>query len=290
MDEDRFSFSELATLFREVGIGLGRDRYVPRLVEKITEARKAIDSAAPTRGGKDRNNDIHAATDRVNGLNILLSLVKRLLEVSPTNGSKNADLLGAAKKFLEELARSDTELDNYALRALLDELNDMEFWTGQDSEAMSLDLWEWLSSLPGTVKVGGSGPRPGRLHVAHALSGGHSGRKQTFVVGLDDSRFPGAGLNDPLLLDEERGKLSPKLPKASAELGRKLERFAELQARLRGGVTLGFSCLNLQEDREMFASPVVLSAYPHPVQQPGRRPGRYDDMAPECRLICPTCR
>ena len=95
----------------------------------------------------------------------------------------------------------------------------MEFWTGQDSEAMSLDLWEWLSSLPGTVKVGGSGPRPGRLHVAHALSGGHSGRKQTFVVGLDDSRFPGAGLNDPLLLDEERGKLSPKLPKASAESG-----------------------------------------------------------------------
>ena len=99
------------------------------------------------------------------------------------------------------------------------------------------------------------------LHVAHALSGGHSGRKHTFVIGLDDSRFPGAGLNDPLLLDEERGKLSPKLRKASAEFSLKLERFAELQARLRGTVTLGFSCLNLQEDREMFPSPVVLSAY-----------------------------
>ena len=26
----------------------------------------------------------------------------------------------------------------------------------------------------------------------------------TFIVGLDDSRFPGAGLQDPLLLDHER--------------------------------------------------------------------------------------
>lgn len=258
MDEDRFSFSSLATLFREVAIGLGRDRYVPKLVEKIAEE---IDKAAPTHGGKDRNDGTHAATYRVKGLHILLSLVKRLLEFSPTGDSQNGDLLDSAKKFLEESARSDSEFDNYALKALLDELNEMAFWTRQDSEAVDFDLWEWLSSLPGTVRVGGSGPRPGRLHVAHALSGGHSGRKQTFVVGLDDSRFPGAGLNDPLLLDEERGKLSPKLPKASAELGRKLERFAELQARLRGSVTLGFSCLNLQEDREMFPSPVVLSAY-----------------------------
>jgi len=261
MDEDEFSLSRLATLFREVGIGLGRDRYLQKLVDEIAEAHKAIDSAALTRGGKDRNDDTRTATNRVKGLNILLSLVKRLLEVSPTGGSKNADILAAAKKFLEELARRDTELANYALKALVDEINDMALWTDQDSEAMSLDLWEWLSSLPRTVGVGGSGPRPGRIHVAHALSGGHSGRNHTFVIGLDDSRFPGTGLNDPLLLDEERGKLSPKLRKASAELSLKMERFAKLQSRLRGTVTLGFPCLNLQEDREMFASLVVLSAY-----------------------------
>ena len=212
--------------------------------------------------------------------------MKRLLEISPTADSAPEQLLAAAKKFLEELARSDTELDNYALKALLDDINDMAFWTDQDAEPMSLDLWEWLSSLPGTVRVGGSGPRPGRLHVAHALSGGHSGRNYTFVIGLDDSRFPGAGLNDPLLLDEERGKLSPKLRKASAELSLKMERFAKLQSRLRGTVTLGFSCLNLQEDREMFPSPVVLSAYRILVQQPGRRSGRHDDMACQPCLIC----
>ncbi|MGO9568975.1 MAG: PD-(D/E)XK nuclease family protein [Desulfomonilaceae bacterium] len=260
MDREEFSFSGLATLFREVGIGLGQDRYIPKLVEKITEVQQEIDSGAHG-GGTGRSSDMHTKAHRVKGLNILLSLVKRLLEVSPAVDTTTDELLAAAKTFLTELTRTDTELDNYALKALLDDINDMAFWTNQDPEPMSLDLWEWLSSLPGAVRVGGSGPRPGRLHVAHALSGGHSGRRHTFVIGLDDSRFPGSGLNDPLLLDEERGKLSPKLRKAAAELSLKIEKFAKLQSRLRGTVTLGYSCLNLQEDREMFPSPEVLSAY-----------------------------
>jgi hypothetical protein len=261
MGREAFSFSGLATLFREVRIGLGRDRYIPKLVEKIAELRRSTTGAALGSKPKGRNDDSLTQETRIKGLDILLKAVERLLEVSPAESFTSAEILIAAKRFLEELARSDTELDNYALKALIDEINDMAFWTEQFSGATSIDLWEWLSSLPGTVRVGGSGPRPGRLHVAHALSGGHSGRQHTFVIGLDDSRFPGAGLNDPLLLDEERARLSPELRKASAQLGLKLEKFAELQARLRSTVTLGYSCLNLKEDREMFPSPVVLSAY-----------------------------
>jgi PD-(D/E)XK nuclease superfamily len=263
MDRKVFSFSGLATLFREVGIGFDRDRYVPKMVEKISELQRKVADTAPSGHHKGRDDRMHSELNhlKLEGLNILLRGVEKLRAVSPPEGCTSAEILGAAKKFLEELALSDTELDNYALRALMDHINEMESWTNRDSAVLSLDLWEWLSSLPKTVKVGGSGPRPGCLHVAHALSGGHSGRKHTFIIGLDDSRLPGTGLNDPLLLDEERERLSPNLPKATAELGRKLEKFAELHVRLRGTVTLGFSCLNLQEDREMFPSPVVLSAY-----------------------------
>ena len=261
MDRQEFSFSGLAALFREVSIGLGRDRYNPKLLEKISELQQVTDGGSFSASVKGKGEHVRTAQNRLSGLKILLGVVQGLLEVSPPAGSTNDELLAAAKKFLQESARSETELDNYALAALLDGINDMAFWTAQDKEPVSLDLWEWLKSLPSTVRVGGSGPRPGRLHVAHVMSGGHSGRKHTFVIGLDDGRFPGAGLNDPLLLDEERGKLSPKLRKASAEPGLRLDRFARLHARLRGTVTLGFSCLNLQEDREMFPSPVVLSAY-----------------------------
>ncbi|MFO8009141.1 MAG: PD-(D/E)XK nuclease family protein, partial [Candidatus Brocadiia bacterium] len=104
-------------------------------------------------------------------------------------------------------------------------------------------------------------PRPGCLHVDHLLSGGHSGRGHTFLLGLDDSRFPGAGLQDPLLLDSERRKLSPELPTAAGRLKEKLVEFVRLLARLRGTVTLSFPCQSVVEDRELFPSSAVLAAY-----------------------------
>jgi ATP-dependent helicase/nuclease subunit B len=171
------------------------------------------------------------------------------------------ELLHAAERFLEEAARSANELDNYSARALLEAIQQSSFWVGDEAESLTINVRDWLESLPDKIRVGGSGPRPGCLHVDHILSGGHSGRKHTCIVGLDDSRFPGSGLNDPLLLDAERDKLSPDLPQASKELRLKLERFALLLARLRGSVNMSFSSLDLKDDRETFASPVVVAAY-----------------------------
>ena len=113
----------------------------------------------------------------------------------------------------------------------------------------------WLRALPDEAWVGGLGPRAGHLHVAHVLAGGHSGRPHTFIVGLDDGRFPGAGLQDPILLDEERKKLSENLMTSSRALAKRIDLFARLLARLRGTVTLSYSCYDLADDREMFPSP-----------------------------------
>ncbi len=116
-------------------------------------------------------------------------------------------------------------------------------------------------ALPDEAKVGGRGPLGGHLHVAHVLAGGHSGRPHTFIVGLDDGRFPGAGLQDPILLDEERRKLSRELPTSGGELAKRIDRMASLLASLRGNVTLSYPCHNLADDREMFPSSVILSAF-----------------------------
>ena len=97
--------------------------------------------------------------------------------------------------------------------------------------------------------------------MAHVLAGGHSGRPHTFIVGLDDGRFPGAGLQDPILLDQERQALSRDLPTAGRELAKRMDRLALLFARLRGNVTLSYSCHNLADDGEKFPSSVVLSAF-----------------------------
>ena len=97
--------------------------------------------------------------------------------------------------------------------------------------------------------------------MANVLAGGHSGRPHTFIVGLDDSRFPGARLQDPILLDDERRGLSRELRTSASDLAKRIELVARLLARLRGTVTLSYSCFNLTDDREMFPSSIVLSAF-----------------------------
>ncbi len=124
-----------------------------------------------------------------------------------------------------------------------------------------LDIWKWLTDLCLSTPVRGEGPRPGRLHVAPVYGGGHSGRKHTFIVGLDDSRFPGAGLQDPLLLDGERIRVSDDLPTAASRLAGTVQGFARLLARLRGKVTLSYCCRSLEDDRDLFPSPMVLAAF-----------------------------
>jgi ATP-dependent helicase/nuclease subunit B len=80
-------------------------------------------------------------------------------------------------------------------------------------------------------------------------------------MGLDDSRFPGPTLQDPILLDSERVGLSSELPTAAGRLRRILAHFARLLARLRGDVTLSFSSRSLGDDRETFPSNLLLSVF-----------------------------
>ncbi|MDQ7784096.1 MAG: PD-(D/E)XK nuclease family protein [Desulfomonilaceae bacterium] len=262
-DSDPHAFSRLAAILRQTPVAAGRDGYLPKL-----EARVARETASDSGTSGPSSDDSRQHEPPEDGTarcpqdgQTLRDLVDILLQASPGTDAPPPELLRAAEKFIEDVCRTSDELDNYAALALLDRIRELTRWVEEDSAALSLDTAEWLKDLPRNVRVGGSGPRPGCLHVDHVLSGGHSGRSNTFIIGLDDGRFPGAGLNDPLLLDHERERLSAELPKASSNLRRKLEGFAGLCARLRGTVTLGFAGLDLVENRQLFPSSVVFSAY-----------------------------
>jgi ATP-dependent helicase/nuclease subunit B len=255
------SFDRLAALLRTLGIGFGRDRYLAMIEERLA-APEPIDNPA------DENEDSEAMTRRKTarrqhrlGLQTLQELVETLLAGLPEAGAGQQSVLRAARLFLEKHARTASELDSFARQKLCEEIEDLEYWLGLDDQPVSMDVWEWLTLLPMQARVKASNPRPGCLHAAPVLSGGHSGRTHTFVVGLDDSRFPGAGLQDPLLLDSERCQLSGGLRTAAQRLTDKQQGLARTLARLRGQVTLSFSCRNLVDNREMFPSSVVLAAY-----------------------------
>lgn len=256
-------FHRLAALLRRVGIGRGRDRYLPKTREQIeaferqiARARRAFDE-----DGDDAPRRIEALERRLGELQILERLLEQLLEISPDASSGWGEILAAAERFLGSAARRAEQFDQFAAVKLTEEIQDLIHWLSRSDAPADFDVWAWLAALPGEARVMGSGPRPGRLHVDSVYSGGHSGRGHTFIVGLDDGRFPGAGLQDPLLLDSERGKLSPHIPTAAGRTGEALDDFARLLARLRGRVILSFACYDVVEDRELFPSPGFLAAF-----------------------------
>lgn len=261
-EEERIGFARLAALLRGVGIGFGRERYLTKIDERI----KTLENGRT--GDPDQGEDeevLKARREQIErdlaAFGVLRRLCARLIEIAPAAAVSDLDLVVASRRFLETSARAVSRLDRFAAEKLCQEMEAMVDWLTRDRGGPAAEIRAWLAALPRETKVLGSGPRPGCLHVDRLTGGGHSGRPQTFIVGLDDGRFPGAGLQDPLLLDRERIRLSPELPTAADRLGESVRNFARLLGRLRGTVTLSWPSRHLTEDRDLFPSPVLLDAF-----------------------------
>lgn len=258
VDDDDLSFNHLAQLLRPIEIGLDAANYLPKLDLQI----KAVRS--PSSG--DAENPEEEPTARairerkLKGLATLRKLISKLLKLSHSieEGTAVASMAAAAE-FLTSIARSVSELDRYATESLLEQIQDRQLWL--ERLELKLNLRNWLISLPSQTRVMGSGPRPGHLHVAHINAGGQSGRRRTFVVGLDDRRFPGAALQDPILLDKERASLGAELPTSAGRLRKQIEHLALTLSRLPERVTLSWSCHDLADDREAFPSSFALTTF-----------------------------
>jgi len=259
---ERGGFARFATLFQGAAIGFGRERYLRKLDEALQEYENRHKLRARAAGKEDEGSngraDYHA--DTVAAFVALRRQVSGLLDVTPDRDAPPRQLVTGAREFLRTCARATNKLDQFAVQKLDQELGDVEHWLSVDDE-VGLNIWDWLEQLPAETRVLGSGPRSGCLHVDSLWSGGHAGRPHNFVLGLDDGRFPGAVLQDPLLLDSERRQLSENLPTAAQHLQEAGQKFEQLLARLRGQVHLSFACRSLDDDREMFPSPLLLPLF-----------------------------
>ncbi|HKK08702.1 MAG TPA: PD-(D/E)XK nuclease family protein, partial [Gemmatimonadota bacterium] len=124
---------------------------------------------------------------------------------------------------------------------------------------------DWLADVR-VPSPGSPGPRPwsssaGKLHLSDIEHGGRAGRPVTFVVGLDAGRFPGSGLQDSILPDEDRRALGADvLPTASGRVEERRYRLSSLLAGLRGEVTLSYSAWESAEGRIVAPASILLQA------------------------------
>ncbi len=258
-DGDPVGAARLMRALRSLGIGFGRERYVPCAQERLEGLAQLSAEVGRDEDGGAGSGD--RAARRLGAMKALAGLIQPLIDATPAGNAPAERAVAAALVLIRDRARTGSALDGLARDRLLQEIQSMDQALTRGAAPPGFDAWEWLAELPDRLRVAGSAPRPGCLHVASIASGGHTGRPCTIIVGLDDSRFPSAGHQDPLVLDVERRQLGGELALSGDRLRRQMDEFARLVCRLRGRVTLSHSVRNLDDDSETFASPVVLSAW-----------------------------
>ncbi len=244
----------LADALRRVSIGIGKPHYRERIEEAINKRE------APSQTGSAQKLEDDASAQSLTDYQTLLTFTDRLLNECPDPLTFPA-ALKCGLVFLRDFAASENDLDEAVKERLVETLTKYATWSLEFGGLDDLDWREWIPSLVGNLRIRASAPRPGAVHVDHVINGGHSGRPYTFILGLDESKFPGAGASDPLLLDSPNAKIAECAGKPSQEVERKIRLFSQLFDLVEGAVTLSYSCHDIHEDRETFPGKLFIGAY-----------------------------
>jgi RecB family exonuclease len=243
---------QVARILRSSPIGKGVERYAPCLDGYCEELRERLQKA-----DEDESRErLAARLDRaVKARDWVLSI----LRLAPTGEVPYTSFLEGARVFLERHVAIRSPEDAAALSQLRERLaGDPRF----DGRSISVaEATDRLIRIAESVAVEVSGPRPGHVHVCGIRNGGLSGRTRTFVLGLDDLRFPGPTYQDPILSDPERERLGPVLLRTAARAADQVYALAECLARLRGHITLSYPAFDLSDNRRRFPSSVLLQAH-----------------------------
>jgi ATP-dependent exoDNAse (exonuclease V) beta subunit/RecB family exonuclease len=274
-----------ATLLRELRrIKIGFDLAgAPGKVQAAVVAAEAAPLTSFVVGSRDPEDDgefdeeaaSRRQTQRIASLQVIAGLLARIAELDPPPGADARAIVARARQFLDEVAASRGQFDNNAKNRLVAEITDMERWLEKHPAANPRETLDWLTGLTDSLVVMGNAPRPGCLHVASLATGGHSGRRHTFLVGLDESRLPGPGSADPVLPDADRMALSTELDVASASTARARAEFWRLLGRLRGHVYLSYNCRDLVQQSDVFPCPLLLEAYRRSSGSPAATLGEF---------------
>ncbi len=267
---DEVSPMELARRFRELRIGWGRARHVRRLGRRIAGLARMEPTRHESVEQMERRRD--RTSRELNGLSSILSPVLSALpkgapdpSESPRPGTVSpAELAVGASEFLKHVPPRDS-VDETALAALREVLQRVsETWHRPTAyrAAAAIVRRALQIQVPAPRRDGRApwGSTPGHLYFTDLEFAGLSNRPHTYIVGMDAGRFPGSGVQDPLLLDREREKLSPAdLATSSGLLKERAFTFNRALARMRGSVTVSYATWEPSEARELSPSVEALA-------------------------------
>jgi CRISPR/Cas system-associated exonuclease Cas4 (RecB family) len=210
-----------------------------------------------------------AAVDTVPELDALDAFVRGLLGEDPEqDGAVTVRDLAGGLLFMLEHAPAASDVEAAARQRMTEKLRRlaaMEERRVRPDAALArlatvLDDHVPGGDPPSWVSVGG------HLHLSDVEHGGYSGRRATFIVGLDAGRFPGIGSGDALLVDDDRRRLMtgeplPALALSQDRIDEARHAFAVMVTRLRGSVTFSYPTWDAVEGRGIAPAAELLQVY-----------------------------
>lgn len=253
----------LARALRRLRIGWGRDRYQ----KAVDRALAALPNASKRHYEDDEQFERRKKTDDQN-MRALRAMLAPVLDTTPATDAPKvspAQVATGAKSLLKQVA-DGTPTDDTARDRLAHILDRIEA-----TQTRKTDFASACNIVQGFLRVSVPAPKddgpspwsavPGRLYLSDLHHGGATGRPFTFVVGMDSARFPGAALEDPLLLDGERQRLGKGVLRLAGDRPAEARfLFEALFARLRGNVTFSYCRWDPAEARPLTPSPEMLKA------------------------------
>jgi RecB family exonuclease len=269
--------SVFARVLRSAAIGWGRDRYGKRLDTLRADRAKSHELEEDEGRRESLAKSLEQIALTHEAIEALLGLTSAVAEGEEIDAAVAAR---AAAGFVTRFAAVRNELDVMAREALIRVFSELAVLP-----PTAIPRGEAAARLMETVRrvhVSASNPRPGFLHVAPLRLAGWSGRRRTFVAGLDESRHPGAGLQDPIVLDAERAAINRSIePGQLVMLGeapvRAGLRFRQFLSRASASeLTLSWNGVDLRARTERFPSSQLLTVYRQAI---GRADATYAEMS-----------
>ena len=162
------------------------------------------------------------------------------------------ELTQACSQFLGGYAPVRAGYDNSAVVALSVHLRNVG--ESVESEGPLLRLAQYLIEMLARHRVESLGARPGHVYVVPLQRAGYTGRKNLYILGLDEGSFPGRGIEDPILLDDERLQLSSGLLQHRHRPGEKVWQLVRALGMAPGRVALVTRRRGLAEGSECYPS------------------------------------
>jgi hypothetical protein len=204
---DDLTPGQAARLLVKAETGWGRATYDTSL-RRLAKHYRAV-AEDPDRSDEQRAAGVQKA-DRTERL---LAWIAAILASVPAYAKDKQvaihDIVDAALGFLAACAAKASALDNVAATALQDAVTELRA-LGSFRCPVPVALRFVRERVEG-VSVGRDRSRPGRLHVSRLAQTGVPNRPLLFIVGLEEGRVFPAAVEDPVLLDSERQRISPTL-------------------------------------------------------------------------------